>query len=314
MKGLLISTLAIIAIAAPLEAGPLQTDRVDADAKWLVHVDIEGLTTSQLGSYLLEHRRDFDIDVDLDDFESETGIDPTADMHDVTIYGGEDPEDDAVIIARMTDAVDRLVAMLAEHADDYKRIETNGHLLHSWIDEGDRKYGHMRAGETEDERVVLLAGNKATLLRGIAVLEGDRGHLTTAPGTSQPLEPEAGAFIYAAASGMPWLETDDEDDPAAAIISRSDHLSIQVGEQAEHAFAHLSVSAKSANDARNITDVMQGLLALGRLMADRSPEFEHFGRLADSFTIDASGNDIQVRMRQETDQIIGSLKAISECK
>ena len=56
MKKLTVTTLLLAAGwagSAPAYAGPLKIDWVGADAKWIIHVDVEGFTGSIIGSGLL---------------------------------------------------------------------------------------------------------------------------------------------------------------------------------------------------------------------------------------------------------------------
>jgi len=45
----------ILSWAATAVAQPLQKEQVAADAKWLVHVDVDKLRSTTLGAYVIKH-------------------------------------------------------------------------------------------------------------------------------------------------------------------------------------------------------------------------------------------------------------------
>ena len=119
MKNLLIATLTTLVLTATATASPLKKDRVAADANWLIHVDVERLLNSTIGRFLLEHAEELDIDLDdLDKMKREVGVDPRTDLKGVTLYGtGDEPGEDAIIVAVTTDRVDEAIERLLDHDD-----------------------------------------------------------------------------------------------------------------------------------------------------------------------------------------------------
>src|SRR5579863_7552381 len=70
---ILVRTLTIMAVATTAMATPLKKEQVDADAKWVVHLDVDKLRSTAVGDYILkkvldakltEMTRQFDFDLD----------------------------------------------------------------------------------------------------------------------------------------------------------------------------------------------------------------------------------------------------------
>ena len=84
-------TLLVVAARALVpaaEIAPLERGWVSVEAEWMVHADVEAWNASTIGSFVMEHAEDFDIDLDeLDDFQEATGLDPREDLFSVTVYG-----------------------------------------------------------------------------------------------------------------------------------------------------------------------------------------------------------------------------------
>ena len=158
MKKLTVTTLLLAAGwagSAPAYAGPLKISWVGSDAKWIIHVDIEGFTGSTIGSGLLEGADDLGIDLgDLDDLKNESGLDPRTDLMSVTAYGSEDIEEKAVVIAITNAAADQALAKLTANDDIQSEvIKVEGFDVHHFSDGGERHYVHLRTADRAARRI-----------------------------------------------------------------------------------------------------------------------------------------------------------------
>lgn len=258
---------ALIAVG-PTTGGTFNEDWVAADAKWFVHVDVNSLLSSKLGEFALQHAEDFDIDLsDIHNIKDELGIDPLTDFTAVTVYGGNEPEDDAVIIIEMNDKIDNLVQMLVTHEESYLAIETGHYTLHSWDDGGESMFGFVEDGPGPDDRVVTLAHDMATMVRALRVMDDDAPSIADEKGSVLRTRPGKNSFFFAAALNLPHL-MGHEDDPASQIIKRARRLSLDVGETDKATYATATLTARNAEEAGNIMDVINGITALGRMLAD----------------------------------------------
>jgi hypothetical protein len=71
------------AVTRPLVPYPLNPGWVAADARWMIHVDVESLKASTVGQFVLAHPEQFDLE-DLDDFEEEVGLSLLDDVMSIT--------------------------------------------------------------------------------------------------------------------------------------------------------------------------------------------------------------------------------------
>ncbi|UCD75733.1 MAG: hypothetical protein JSV91_02225 [Phycisphaerales bacterium] len=254
--------------ASPATGGSFHNDWVSADAQWFAHVDVEGLVGSQLGQFVLGHAEELDIDLsDIEGMKEEIGIDPLTDFSGVTVYSAGYSEEDVVIIVQMNSKIDTLVDMLAMKEPTYELIQTGGYGIHSWQDGGETMYGHVAPGRGEEDRIVTIAHDKTGILRALRVMDDEAPSIDDKEKSALRDEPRDGSFFFATAFDLNHL-LGDEEDPASQVVRRAKSFSLDVGEDDEDAFATANITARDREHARNIVDVLNGIVALGRLFAE----------------------------------------------
>ena len=267
MKRLLCAALLLGLTTIPAWAGPLKPKWIGSDAQWVAHVDVDAARDSTIGQFIIEHRDE--LDLDFGELE-EMGINPLEDFYSITLYGAGDPEEDGVIIVQMNDKIDGLIDMAKEQADGFEEIEVLGRTAYS-IDNGEKvAYVHK---SSSGRRTVLIATSDEALADAIGVIEGDRDNITDGD-DGVGGSPRKGAIFSAFMTDASWMDMDNN--PASKIINMSDSVSAQVGEYQNEAYAEVSFDAGNEDDARNINDIINGVLAMGRMItAQGDSEMAH---------------------------------------
>jgi hypothetical protein len=304
--------LLLLTVISPAAARPLEPGWVSADARWLVHVDVDAFKSSSFGQFVLEHGEEFDIDLsDLDDFEQEIGLDPRTDLAGVTLYGlGDDPEEDAVIIAVTNERADEALAKLKGSEEiESLEIEMDGYTVHVFRDEHEQHYVHVRGADRVDRRIVLLSADEIVMLDAIKVIDGRAPGLSV--GKSDILDGGAkkGSIVFVACRGIDGFQ---DIAPASEILRLSDGFTADIGEIDGVAYGEATVSASSLENASNITDVIKGIIALGRLVAAEEPEARPLADLVDAVDVTSRDRKITVRVSFDAKQLLWALGAVDE--
>jgi hypothetical protein len=288
---------------------PLEPGWVAAEALWLVHVDVGALKNSTLGRYVLEHPDQFDLD-DLQEFDREIGLDPLTDFMSFTLYGfSDDPETDGVIVAVTSARADEALARIkAMDEIDSAEVVREGYPVHVLSDGGETHYLHLRPADRRDQRIVVLAGTEDALLGAVRVIDGRAAGLTPGKSTVLPHAPNDGSVAFVACGGGDLLGIE----PASEILRLSDGVTIDVGEVQGRVYGEATVSANSQENAGNITDVVEGMLALGRLIAAEEPEARPLADLAGAVKVTTEGRRINVRISFDSEQLAWLLGALDE--
>ena len=310
MKCLITATLATIIVTAPVAtAGPLNKDWVAADAQWVIHVDVAALLDSTIGSFLLEHGEQFDLDLDdLDDFKRETGLDPRTDLKSVTLYGsGDEPGEDGVIVAVTNDQVDEAIELLLDNDEvPIREREMGGRTIYV-IGGGDERHYLAIERVGRNRRIVVLSDDRHILSNALKVIANDAPSLSMGKSRIPGDDPQEGSLVFVAVGD---IEAYGDSDPASRIIRMSDGFTADIGEIDGVLRARATVSADSPEIAEDITQVIQGMVALGRIIATQQPELGPIGELADALSVRTRGSRIILKISYDARELMEQVAAM----
>src|ERR1041384_7526489 len=115
-----------ILTAAPAPASPLQKEQVAADAKWLLHVDLEQFRASKIGSYVTKEILEAKLTKPKEDLKRELNFDLDVNkISSITAYGTDyqrHPDANGVLVIKtdldVTKALDGLIEKFAKEAGE----------------------------------------------------------------------------------------------------------------------------------------------------------------------------------------------------
>jgi len=282
MKKLIVSLLGIALMCSVAAAGPLKTEAVQGDAKWVAHLDVESLVKSGLGQFILSVAAEKEgFTEGLAKFQETAGFDPLKDLRGVTIYGPAVGKEQGVVVIDATVNADKLLGLLKDNPT-YQAIDYGDRVLHKWTDlpksgpDGVAKAGKTQAGCFYDDKTIVIASTVEMLQAAIDVLDGKKDNLAKTGSLTVLPKPAAGSFLVAAAADIPAPPAEA---PAGtgkgenAVLRRISDASLQVGEADGALFAALSVTARTAEDALNLRQMAQGFAAMLKIMMqEKLPE------------------------------------------
>jgi len=301
----------MVVVSGSATAGPLNKDWVAADAQWVIHVDVAAVLDSIVGRFILEHGEQFDLDLDhLDKFKRETGLDPRTDLKSVTLYGtGDEPGEDGVIVAVTNDRVDEAIEALLDNDEvPIRKRRRDGKTVYVIGGGDDRHYLAIeRVGP--DRRVVVLSDDRDVLLDALKVIDNDAPSLSMGKSRIPGDDPQEGSLVFLAVGD---IDAFGDAGPASQILRMSDGFTADIGELDGVLLARATVSADSEEIAENITDVIRGLVALGRIVAAGRPDLEPIARIADSLSIRTRGSRITLKIRYDAAELMQHITTLME--
>lgn len=299
MNRTLIGIAGALAAAAAAAAGPLDRRVLPKDAQWVFHLDADAGLASTVGRFVVTHRKELQL-TELDQVKEEVGIDPLADIHGVTVYGTGPREEEGVAVVYATAAVDEMVRKLrAEKQAQFSEEQAEGLTILRWKEDGCTRFAHIK--QDGAGRIIVAASDKERLVRGVRLVDGAGESM---PQAGMPRWPQEGSIIFASATHLP--------DAEALPFKHADAFVFDMGEAGKELFAELRVTAKSSEEATNMSQVAMGALAMVRMMAANNPEYREAAQLLNNLTVKCEQQDVVGRARISSDQVAAALNVIAE--
>lgn len=293
-------------------AGPPVSKHIDPGAGWVVHLDLNAVDDTDIGRFLMEALAN-----EADDFEDIREVmpnfwpGPEGGMFGVTLYGSsldlegdEVPEGFTAIIYGDDNIASwgSMLEAIAVHEgmeDEVKSRVIDGHEVWSFpVDDGARAY----AGKIERRGNVawVLAFDSHQIKQSIGMFSGGGGtDLLPRDGWRD------GTILYASTDSLDGLDIDDQ---ASRVIGDARSLRLRIGEDRGDVFLQAALDTGDDEHAGKIRNVVQGLLAIGQLMAGEDEELDAVMRVARGVEIDTAGSTVLIELSHGVQDVIGFLE------
>ena len=254
MKRFVFAFAALALFAAVGQAAPLELKNVAADAKWVVHINVDAVRDSQIVKkafetcpMLKDSGKHFDM------IRDKVGIDLRKDLHGITLYGPDTDKTHGVAIVYSACNQKLLLDMVAK-ATDHKVTKHGAIEIHSWTDKHGGKT-HTAAGAFYKPYVMVFASCEKGVAVAIDVLDGKspggpKGALAGAP--------PAGATVIVRSCAIPQ-------DARCPISKQIESFRIAMGENDGKSFYRATAVMKTPETATQVKSIIDGFKALGTL-------------------------------------------------
>lgn len=300
MRTALISAAAL-ALPSGALAKPFDPRVVPPGAFWVVHVDVEATLASTLGRFALEQGGDH-LQHEFAKLKAELGIDPTRDIKGVTVYGVSEHDDDGVAVITTTAAADRALAMAIARGEHESHI-IEGATLHRFDDDAGFV---VLPGAHPEERIVIAGEDNERVAAALRHLKAPgqgidlaKSAITRGPGEN--------SFVFFHASKIAkGLDVE----PLSVVMQRMEGVRVDVGERQGRIVAEVDVLSATNEDAQNISQMVQGLLAMARFAGGQDPQTAPFVDLLNGFTQTIDGRTISLRLSVDPARLIQLAKTV----
>lgn len=287
---------AVILTTAPATASPLQKEQVAADAKWLLHVDLDRFRASKIGSYFAREFLEAKLARPKEDLKRELNFDLDVNkISSITAYGTDyqrNPDANGVLVIKtdldVSKALDGLIERFAKEAGEgagpVKREKGGSATTYSFHNE--QGFVSVQPG-----KLVVVGKSREAVAKAEAVLSKKSPNLSTGKAFSGfPEAPEA-FFFLALAEGF---NEDAPLPPHAKVLKMTEGARLILGENAANLFLNLALKAKSSEVMTQMQQVIQGTVALASLSQQENPDLMQLAQ-----SVKVSGNDNMVTVGVE---------------
>lgn len=253
---LLTAMLIVLALfwAAPVFPGTIPASLVPEGARWVVHLDMEKFVGTRLFASV-EKGGQFEIKTR--DAARWLKLDPTKDIKGVTLIGFEAGAKGEPVVA-VSGTFDK-AQLLGLIALDEKHTET-AYGAYTVYSSGGDGYGAF-----VNDNLVVLSENRATLER---ILDTAGGKSKSFAGTALAAalkDVPGGAFLSGV---LPDLSGLGREIGPSKVLEKASGLFFSALEKEDRLLVRLQVTADTPESAKNMYDVVQGLVAMGKLGVD----------------------------------------------
>ena len=249
-----IALAAVLGLTAIARAEPVELKQVAADAKWLVHVDVDAMRTSVVVQKAYQKCMEMHKEAaeHLDKIHAMLGFDPRKDLHAVTAYGKDLDKNHGVLIVH-ADVDQKLLLEKAQKAPDHKVAKYGAYEIHSWTHKHG-KASQAAFGSFFKSDVLVFAGSLEAIQAALDVLDGK------SPGITDEKSPLAGhlspgAIVIVRASAIsPEIK--------CPILKDADAFRVSLGENNGESFYRARLTMKTAEAAEQVKAVVEGFKAM----------------------------------------------------
>ena len=286
MKKLMTMCGMVAAMTGGTMAVPLNQGHVAADAKWVLHVDVDSLKATQVGQILMQRLTSGQENNKLNALAAMLGTDLRKDLSGVTLFSVSDREEDGVVVLNghfNTTQLDTLV----KANKDYSETKVNGVTLREWTDEKKNKKSY---GAILSDKTIVMSGSDMAIKAALTAIGGSGPSLAVKKNSALDLDGANSAVVIAAAD----MANIKSKKPNAQTFKQAKSGAASVSEQGADMVGHVTLQTDSVENAQHMADAVRGIIALVQL--DEKTDQKTKAAIA-ATKVDLKGSTLDVTLR-----------------
>ena len=295
-------------LVSPALAGPAVRSDIPDSAKWVAHFDVEALTASQIGRGAMELIRNNASAITQQKVQKAEKIWKIfADVKSLTFYGCTLDKTDAVVVAKLDYDKADIMKLLGIHS-------YGDHDIYATGPKGQECQGMEKTHFVclYDKNTIVASRKQERLKEALDLLDGRGRPLRTNQPLSKLIGPAQGSIVVFAAQDVNKMVENlqkkqgrEERRSHAAALKKCQSLRLEMGEANAKMFTNLNGVMTSNEDATNVQQAAQGLLALAML---HSQDDERVTKILQDVKIDLEGSNVALQMQFSVEDILAKMQ------
>lgn len=273
-----------------ISAESLQTNLIPAEAKWLIHINIEQFAKTEL-KQILESMSDNDIGRRIAEIEKTTGIDFFRDISAVTMIG-MNPKDSEPVVAFSGSLDKTLLLGMLKDKEVLKEMTYGDFLMYTWDGDG--------FGVFANDNLLIFAENRSGLEKVLDTYSGKGQNFSGTPLHKQLRASSPNTFLVAAAENISEMLNEKDDDFGALILKKTESAFFSADEQNGKMKAHLSLQTDSPETATNLESMVTGLKAFLAMNDKIDPEWD----IIQSLRVSTKGTAVVMESQGSVEELL----------
>ncbi len=296
MNRILSCILCLLPLSA-LTAAPLDKTQISADAKWMLHLDLNAFQQSALGTRAIEAIR-AEHGSQIIALEELIGSNLLRDINHLTLYGPDSDDKKAVLLVAGRFNSDKLLALLALNKT-YQKVPFENYTLHEWVAE---EHGKNQVGVFARKDLIILSQTRRPVEQALEVLDGIKPSLDQKGGMEHlPKAPELPIILAVAED----LSHHNINHAHAAILKNTDALVFSACESNQNFMMDLDLWTQQSQTAVQIEQALLGMKAFVLLNQKNQPAL---ARLVQAFHIYSDETLISLRFQYPSEALFSILR------
>ncbi len=249
---LLITILALAALilVVPAWPGTLPTSVIPDGARWVAHLDMEKFTATKLYEYL---NKDGKFDIKSRDLNRWFKIDVPKDITGLTIFGLEPGAKQAVFAVAGKFDKARILTLL-DLAEDHTETAYGAYTLYST--------GGDEFGAFINDGLIVFSESRQAIEKVLDTAAGKAKNFAASKLAASFKDVSSGTFLSGVVENLAGL---GQEVRQSKFVEKAGLMSFLAQERQDNLQVRIQVTADSPENAKNMVDIAQGLIALARL-------------------------------------------------
>jgi len=278
---------AAIFLVLPAWPGTVPTSIVPEGARWVAHLDMEKFVATKLYEYL---EKDGKFEIKSRDLNRWFKIDVPKDITGLTIFGLEPGEKQAVFAVAGKFDKAGLLALLALDKD-HQETPYGSYTLYST---GSDEYGAFI-----NDGLIVFSENREAVEKVLDTAAGKTKTFATSKLNASFKDVSSGAFLSGVVEDLAGLGKEINQ---SKFVEKASMMFFLAQEKQDNLQIRVQVTADSPESAKNMADLAQGLIALGRL-SEGQGQMAGVASLVDGIQVKLDGKTIRLEFERPSREI-----------
>ena len=287
---LLVAALVVIALFSAVAAfpGTIPASVVPDGARWVAHLDMEKFVATSLYGYL---DKDGKFEVKSRDINRWLKIDFPKDVTGVTVFGLEPGAKEQVVVA-VAGKFDKARLLTLLDLDEDKTEKPYGaYTVYSTGDDG--------FGAFVNDTLIVLSESAAAIEKVLDTAAGKAKDFAASALSASLKDVPSAAFLSGV---LPDLSGLGKEINQSKVLDKASGLFFLAQEKQDILQIRLQITADSPESAKNMADVAQGLIAMGKLGGNEG-EMAKISSLLDGLKVKLEGKVLRLDFERPSKEI-----------
>ncbi len=288
-KAVFVAILAAIALFTVLPAWPgtVPSSVVPEGVRWIAHLDMEKFVATDLFKRLDKDGR---IDLKVRDVERWFKMDAARDITGITLFGLGPGDDDAVFAVAGKFDKSRIMTLL-DLDEDHKQSAYGAFTVHS-MDKDEH-------GAFVNDNLIVFSGSRLALEKALDAAGGKAKTFASSKLAASLKQVPAGAFLSGVVEDLSGL---GREIGQSKLVERASGLFFMAQEKQSVLQVRVQMDSDTPENSKNIADLVQGLIALGRLSGGRG-DMAGLAALAERIRVKQDGKAVWIEFEGPSSEI-----------